>query len=211
MRRRRKEETKANSSQRQCSEAGLGYLCRLNRERKSRWIRTIATAISNTRPIRPVSAVNSMILPRPLQSGRSQPIAHTRSCFRLPCATQQQLPLHPWRQVSCRIFEAHGFFRKSFFEGLLMLDTAALCHALLPFQWRKAEVQQAISSPIVATFRAVTDGHFTQIWRARQRFILLPRRNLFKIAQAAQNDQRTGLSAKYPVVTARGNFRRSLS
>jgi hypothetical protein len=100
-------------------------------------------------------------LPRPLQSGRSQPIAHTRSCFRLPCATQQQLPLHPWRQVSCRIFEAHGFFRKSFFEGLLMLDTAALCHALLPFQWRKAEVQQAISSPIVATFRAVTDGHFT--------------------------------------------------
>jgi hypothetical protein len=70
-------------------------------------------------------------LPRPLQSGRSQPIAHARSGFRLPCATQQQLPLHAWRQVLRRVSEAHGFFRESFFKGLLVLYAAALCHALL--------------------------------------------------------------------------------
>jgi len=38
--------------------------------------------------------------------------------------------LHAWRQVHCRVSEAHGFFRKSFFKGFLMLDAAALCHAL---------------------------------------------------------------------------------
>jgi hypothetical protein len=89
-------------------------------------------------------------LPRPLQSGRSQPIAHARSGFRLPCATQQQLPLHAWRQVLRRISEAHGFFRKSFFKAFFVFDTAAFCHALLLSGWRKAGAQKAITSPIAA-------------------------------------------------------------
>jgi hypothetical protein len=88
-----------------------------------------------------------------LRFGSRKPLVHVRSGFDLPRLPQDLVTDSArWKQL-CFLPQSFRFVGKTFFEGLGLLETMSVLHALLPVS--KAGARPAISSQTKATYRAV--------------------------------------------------------
>jgi hypothetical protein len=90
-----------------------------------------------------------------LEAGRGKPLAHVRSCLRLP-GLANELVAHNPRWCALGLFaQAFCLLCQTLIEGGVFFETASL-HGAAPFL-EEAGAQPAFSSPMEATDRAVME------------------------------------------------------
>ena len=131
------------------------YLSRLRSHASLISKTTIVTMVVTTIGPANIATSVSIFSAGRLEAGRGKPLAHVRSCLRLP-GLANELVAHKPKWCALGLFaQAFCLLRQTLIEGRVFSETVS-SHSAAPFL-EEAGAQPAFSSPMEATGRAVME------------------------------------------------------